>query len=768
MGGTNHRRQLARTCKKFGLLVQPNALPALIRELEARDGGVESVEFLELLGMFQNRLARAPSPKLVSLQLVQQVLFEQEQQAEQQQQQQKAKKKRNKMVLRDEYEYETTEENQIKIEQQQQHHREVPRPRSRSKSSTTSGNRNRPIGSSSISMSMPTPKPWKIVSAFETPKLAYDSMRRQFRYESSSSSLMGTANDLMDMRTQRYELVKQKVDRYREQHRLSCVTTIDRLLGTATNANANAKTSQHQQTARTLLGMLRSNPALGCLELEDPTGSIPLLIDLPRTSTGSDDGTNTNTNNRTTTDVDTRGIYLEGSMVLVRGHHEESQSRSHANTEDSSGTVFRCTSIELPPLESKKDTVLGLPPSPHYQNGGVSLQGQAPVPIYALSNLSLDQEECLERVGNVIDRMVYETSGGDDDDDDSNNNTNNSNSNKVGAILVLFGNFCTETVSASGALEELANLLREKQIPSRHSVLLVPGPNDVGSNACWPLPAWNKRNTPSSLHPFLATETGEAETETIHRATNNSKNNSNDGNVHLCSNPCRLEFSDGRQVVLLRKDLIRESLQNQVLSDADILARCSNSSPSSATSRNNTKQQRRRLGPLASRVFHHAMSQCHLSPSSSSQQAASTSPIYWNCDHAMALLPLPDLVLVGLDAEYLEEGAHYGRAGCHVVAPISNPSRNEWQCAVAVLNIDGGANTKTDITNNSQQEKILVEFDNDDEEDYQERDDTEENDNEDEDMEEAENDQDIYENYRVLGGTQNDTQLSQTTQLSAY
>lgn len=177
------------------------------------------------------------------------------------------------------------------------------------------------------------------------------------------------------------------------------------------------------------------------------------------------------------------------------------------------------------------------------------------------------------------------------------------------------------------------------------------------------------------------------------------------------------------------------------------------------------------------------MSQCHLSPSSSSQQAASPSPIYWNCDHAMALLPLPDLVLVGLDAEYLEEGAHYGRAGCHVVAPISNPSRNEWQCAVAVLSTNGGGATTTtttntytttDNTNKNQQKNILVEFDNDDdededEEDYQERDETEENDSDDadEDMEEAENDQDIYENYRVLGGTQNDTQLSQSTRLSA-
>jgi len=51
----------------------------------------------------------------------------------------------------------------------------------------------------------------------------------------------------------------------------------------------------------------------------------------------------------------------------------------------------------------------------------------------------------------------------------------------------------------------------------------------------------------------------------------------------------------------------------------------------------------------------------------------------------MALCPLPDLMVLGLDAEYLEDGAYYGRAGCRVVAPISNPSKNEWQCSVVTL-----------------------------------------------------------------------------------
>jgi hypothetical protein len=360
-----------------------------------------------------------------------------------------------------------------------------------------------------------------------------------------------------------------------------------------------------------------------------------------------------------------------------------------------------------------------------------------------MSNLCLDEESCLERVGDVIDRMIYETSGsssshndddGNGDDDILHGNSKNKNDG-VGAILVLFGNFSTESSTTSAALDELARLLQDKEIPFKHSVMLVPGPRDVGSNACWPLPAWTKRNTPSSLHPLLASETGTG------------------GNVHLCTNPCRLEFSDGRQVVLMRKDLMRESLQYQVLADADAVQRSSTETQ---------QQQQQALPPLASRVFHHAMSQCHLSPSSSSQQAAATScsPIYWNYDHSMALYPLPDLMILGLDAEYLEDGAHYGRAGCRIVSPISNPSRNEWQCSVTTL---------------GKRDKIYVEFDNADDGDDEEEEETMEavdNDEEEEMMEAAaaaepsQTDEEIYEKYRVLAGTQN-TQLSQT-QLSAY
>ena len=61
-------------------------------------------------------------------------------------------------------------------------------------------------------------------------------MRQQFRYDdASSSSLLGTTQDLLDMRTQRYTLIRQRVIRYRQKNQLKPLMTIDRLLGSTTS-----------------------------------------------------------------------------------------------------------------------------------------------------------------------------------------------------------------------------------------------------------------------------------------------------------------------------------------------------------------------------------------------------------------------------------------------------------------------------------------------------------------------------------------------------
>jgi hypothetical protein len=85
------------------------------------------------------------------------------------------------------------------------------------------------------------------------------------------------------------------------------------------------------------------------------------------------------------------------------------------------------------------------------------------------------------------------------------------------------------------------------------------------------------------------------------------------------------------------------------------------------------------------------------------------------------------------------------------VSPISNPSRNEWQCSVTTL---------------GKRNKIYVEFDNADDDDEEEDMETANGDEEMEAATPSQTDEEIYEKYRVLAGTQ-DTQMS-LTQLSAY
>lgn len=815
------RRQLARTCKKYGLLIQPNALPILIEEMESRDIDGTFGDFLIALQTKLSRSLSASQTKLVTLDLVERVLLDEQQEQQLQQQQLLAakakqdaakKKKQQKILIQnenndDEDNEEHTEKDVDKKEEKEKEKSSnnynslvavstKSKLKSKSKSSTSSLVPSVSISISSINNNSKKSKFWKVISAFDTPKLVYDSMRKQFRYDqtqtssSSTSSLMGSSQDIMNMRIQRYELVKQKVDRYRQEQRLSYLTTIDRLLGTK-NKNSSTNNTVNKNNERSLLGMLKSNPSLRCLELEDPTGCVPLRIDLLL-----NDNSNNNDNDNSIgigCNVDTTGIYLEGSMVLVKGNHEES-SLLTTNSEDNDGTVFRCTSIELAPIELKSITKLHLPPSPYSydddlnNSGGGRSQGNKnkqqdpPLPIYTLSNLSLDDDDCIERLEIVIDRMIQGTKKkkkkkssismdiGDDEDHQDDDDQNYDN--VPDSILVLFGNFCTESMTSSQALDELAIVLQNKNIPSKHSILLIPGPNDVGSNACWPLPAWNKKNTPSSIHPFLANSNSTSNSNSSSINTKRMRDNNNNasssggggGNVYLCSNPCRLECADGRQVVLLRKDLIRESLQHQVLADADSIAYSNAKAASQSDSHQSSSPS------LTSRVIHHALSQGHLSPSSSSQQAASTScaPIYWNYDHSMTLYPLPDLMIVGLDPEYLDTGFDNtevgevgggGRnVGCRVVSPASKPSQNEWECSLTTLRSNKKGNKlKLDV-------EFLNNNDDDDDSDSDDDDDVEkEKEKQDQDQENNQKDEDIYENYHMLGGTQ-----TQQSQVSAY
>ena len=859
MNPTLRKKKLARICKKYGLLLEPKAVPPLLIAMEERD----EEQFADLLSVLQSWLAARQGSNnssmsmmsnKITITLVEQVLEELEgeqrrkqqldkQKRQQQQQQKLAEKmkriKQRRIVIKNDEEEDDDDAaaaadadgNEDNSNGNKDHRL---RQSNNGYSSLIAASSSLLKENSSTGRNNSRKLFWKIVSAFETPKLVYDSMCKQFRYESTTGSspsstlssssiflpLMGSAQDLIGMRTQRYDIVKQKVERYRQEQRLSYLTTIDRLLGTtATISNSSSKQQQQQCT---LLGMLKSNPALRCLELEDTTGCIPLRINvlpIANNKTSHDDDT-ANDCSSSYCDIDTLGVYLEGSMVLVTGYHEESSALFHTS-EDVNGSYFHCTSIALPNIEMKTTAKVYLPPSPYLHNtfntsssmmatfggrGGRSdnkKQHYDPLPIYTLSNLSLDETEGIDRLESVIDQMVLQSG------DTVNNNDRGGD---CVSILVLFGNFCTESMTTVQALEELARILQRKKVGNNHcySILLLPGPNDVGryNSSCWPLQSWNKRNTPSSLHPFLASSTTTAAKTTmkIHnkgtRNVNNNDNNGKDngGNVYLCSNPCRLECADGRQIVLLRKDLIRESLQNRLLVATDsaayqtaaaAIAKKQQVTTNANANANENTNTNSKSSLLTSRVIHHALSQGHISPSSSSQHSSNPSPIYWNYDHAMTLYPLPDLMIVGLDPEHVETGfdqQYYtdtnmntdtyvggndsgGGVNCHccrVVSPASKPyPQNEWECAVTTLGYNNTIDVEFRNQNDDEQQFVDPDSSSDDSDEVERNnnivDGDHQTDDNDDKMMMEDDDEEIFENYRMLGGTQ-----QSQSQISTY
>jgi hypothetical protein len=259
--------------------------------------------------------------------------------------------------------------------------------------------------------------------------------------------------------------------------------TIDRLLG-SNSSGGYAKGNEH-----VLFGMLRTNSSsassavvLGCcMELEDLTGSIPLQLHLDRSSSGAN-GNGRVDEEQLMTKIDSRGIYMEGSLVLAHGTYEENG-------------IFCCRMLEFPPLESAADTKQYLPPSP-YSNGIDQFEkgnSKPPINIIAMGNLELDDPDCFEQLKGVVESLEWNDSGGDQDQDND----------QEGSILVLFGSFKTDTMRLSLALEEVAKIIKASNVSRKHSILILPGPQDVAPNACWPLPAFDKHKSQLSLFQYI-------------------------------------------------------------------------------------------------------------------------------------------------------------------------------------------------------------------------------------------------------------------------
>jgi DNA polymerase epsilon subunit 2 len=580
---STRRRQVARACKKYGLLLQPAAMTELLMKISLQNFDMDAL--LQSVSLKLSQKGRGP--KIITLSLLQDVLEK-----------------------RQGLDKEGTEANKLtKITAGDQSRRNSSRAPDDLTVTNHQCTKTIPIA--------PFRTCWRLVSSFDCPKLVVDAMRQQFHYEwNPSKSLMGTSDDLMQMLAQRYELVRQRVVRCRQKDQLKPIMTIDRLLGSYTR-DSSGKPNCHPSDF-VLLGMLRRSSSIMtgcCFELEDMTGTIPLQICFPDSKVKNPDGVGNNIEIITTT-FDLSGIYMDGSMILVNGIYQETG-------------IFLCKKIEFPPLEHTMLTKQYLPSSPFVEEFDSS---QSHVPcrgdeftttIFCMGHLKLDDPDCLEELQRVISKMK------------------NCHSE---SILVLFGDFQTDHVKLFSALEEIAKILKAATLSTRQSVLILPGPHDVAPNACWPLPALDRRCIPSMLRDMA--------------------------NVHMCSNPCRLEFHTGYSILLMRKDLIRESLQNQILTVNEDCRSSISKVPSPS---------------LNQRILHHMLTQGHVMPASPS---TTLHPVYWNFDHAMRLIPVPDLIIVGLDADQTNQELEFDfvEAGCNVlVLPTREGFKNLLKVTIPPL-----------------------------------------------------------------------------------
>jgi DNA polymerase epsilon subunit 2 len=393
---------------------------------------------------------------------------------------------------------------------------------------------------------------WKIVDAFDTPTLKYDSLRQQLYYADKSEGrppLFGTVEDKIDMMSQRFLRVQQRVARS-----VSNLTTIDRLLGTNVTSTQILLGILHATSTSSVIAEAEG-VAMTSFALEDMTGSIPLQL-------------------LANARLDTRGVYTDGCIVLVEGYYEEG--------------IFNVNKIKLPPIESKATSKPCMPPVPgEFSCDRVSTA--TPLSIYTMANAAVDEPVIMSELKGLVDRLAADLA-----------------SDPI--ILVLMGNFTGGCMPLAVAMEELCRAL--KPLPSNHSVLIMPGPNDTPS-MCWPIPAIK---APSSFSQEL-----------------NAK-------VQFVSNPCRLRYDNHQDVLLYRQDMIQQHLQNEILS-----------------ARNASRET------IKDRILHSVLSQGHLLP---------RAPVYWNYDCALSLYPLPDLLLVGLE-EGEAYGGSFFEEGCQVVAPGS-------------------------------------------------------------------------------------------------
>jgi len=213
-------------------------------------------------------------------------------------------------------------------------------------------------------------------------------------------------------------------------------------------------------------------------------------------------------------------------------------------------------------------------------------------------------------------------------------------------IFVFMGNFTSKPLSSASEgtkamisyFEDLANVIcKFPNVANEGRFVFIPGPNDPGITGVLP-----RGPIPNYFTSALRSKVK---------------------NVMLASNPCRMRFFT-KEIVFFRDNLVSKMRRSCLI-----------------------EPRQDSNGQLSSHAIKTVLDQGHLSP-----LPLSTSPIYWQHDHALRLYPFPDALICGDRVEQYYET--YEECDAINPGPFSNGFNFVVYCPVAEVS---GSQTKSDV-----------------------------------------------------------------------
>eukprot|EP00562_Extubocellulus_spinifer_P002809 CAMPEP_0178486180 /NCGR_PEP_ID=MMETSP0696-20121128/8674_1 /TAXON_ID=265572 /ORGANISM="Extubocellulus spinifer, Strain CCMP396" /LENGTH=574 /DNA_ID=CAMNT_0020113835 /DNA_START=22 /DNA_END=1746 /DNA_ORIENTATION=+ len=348
----------------------------------------------------------------------------------------------------------------------------------------------------------------QLLDAFRTPRLAYDSMRKQFTLMTDrmeKRSLYAEAIRKVEMFAQRYALVQQRIlkqDLFRPKL-VAAGKSSSSKQGGGTHTLTPVESLLGRSGVKFLLGMVVQVEE-GRYYLEDHTAQVPM--DLSQAS------------------VLTDGFITENSIVLVEGEMMDGVLLVHR--------------MGSPIIETRQDALdtIGLQNSDIF-NSMSSLSeleklkeqeiehGEEGM-FVILSDVHLDNPIVMEKLDTLLEGFQDMTPL---------------------PVFIFMGNFTSMPLSAArdgtkimtGYFEELANIIcKHRHVADEGRFVFVPGPNDPGMAAIMPRP------------PIPNYFTGALRTKVPHAV--------------FTSNPCRIRYFS-KELVFCRQDIVSKLRRNCLL-----------------------------------------------------------------------------------------------------------------------------------------------------------------------------------------------------------